>query len=340
MKKENKKKGIAVLLILMMSLFLLTGCGNSNEDELLNNQSNLNQKEEDIDNTIKNETTKKVSSEYYGKFVNYPIDLNNDKDNTNDWKIFYSDENNIFLISADYVLSDSEYLSLDKAGINKVNKFSSMPYSSYIYNVSWKDWDNNTDTANNNGLSDISQSIIDKYMLKTYYDNYKNSSNINVKATASLLNTNNWSRLVDDIYGESAIGSPTLEMWVASWNEKGYTPLYCNNCTAEGYYIGSTDKPETNRLDKISTLDSNGYNDTLYFPHKETYEGCSGYYLASPSANTFNLGGDLKGISPQGIIGNVTYDSCRDGIRPVVALKSNVTIQYESENGVIELICN
>lgn len=33
MKKENLKKGISVLLILMMSLFLLTGCGNSNEDE-------------------------------------------------------------------------------------------------------------------------------------------------------------------------------------------------------------------------------------------------------------------------------------------------------------------
>lgn len=33
MKKENLKKGIAILIILTMSVFLLAGCGNTNEDE-------------------------------------------------------------------------------------------------------------------------------------------------------------------------------------------------------------------------------------------------------------------------------------------------------------------
>ena len=176
-------------------------------------------------------------------------------------------------------------------------------------------------------------------MLKTYYEKYPTSTNNNAKATASLLNTSAWSGLVDDIYAESAIGSPTLEMWVASWNDKGYTPLYCNNCSSEGYFIGTTSMPESTRLD-ITEIEDSGYDDTLYFPYKDSYEGCSGYFLASPSANQYNLSSDLKGISPSGIIGNCEYDSSHYGIRPVVELKSNVTIQYENDLGVIELICN
>ena len=307
-----------------------------------------NNSTKDTDNTeyeissSQQETSKKVSAEYYGKFVNYSIDLNGDRDNTNDWKIFYSDENTIFLISAGYVKSDSEYLRLDDAGMNRVCEFeSNFLYEPYIYNVTWENLDEKIDTFNNNGLADVSQSIVDKYMLKTYYEKYSTSTNNNAKATASLLNTSVWSGLVDDIYAESAIGSPTLEMWVASWNDKGYTPLYCNNCTSEGYCIGTTNMPETTRLDLIETnIENSGYDDTLYFPYKETYEGCSGYFLASPSANQYNLSSDLKGISPSGIIGNCEYNSSHYGIRPVVALKSNVTIQYETDSGVVELICN
>ena len=283
-----KKKiiGVVGIAIIVVMLLFLTGCGNTNE--IPTNQNTLYQNTVESGSSEEESQNKKVSAEYYGKFVNYPIDLNNDKDNTNDWKIFYSDENNIFLISADYVLSESVYLNLESAGMNRVASSTDTPYNSYIYNVNWKD----INKLYNNGLKEIDSSTINKYMLNEYYNNYSNSTNINAKATASLLDTNNWSRLVDDIYGESAIGSPTLEMFVASWNEKGYTPLYCNNCTEEGYYIGLTDKPETTRIDEI---DSNGYNDTLYFPHQETYEGCSGYFLASPSANAFNQSTDLKG---------------------------------------------
>ena len=99
-----------------------------------------NNSTKDTDNTeyeissSQQETSKKVSAEYYGKFVNYSIDLNGDRDNTNDWKIFYSDENTIFLISAGYVKSDSEYLRLDDAGMNRVCEFeSNFLYEPYIY---------------------------------------------------------------------------------------------------------------------------------------------------------------------------------------------------------------
>ena len=328
-----KKKiiGVGIVIIVVILLLFLTGCGSTNETST--NQDNLYQ------NTIKSVSNgeetqnKKVSVEYYGKFVNYPIDLNNDKDNTNDWKIFYSDENNIFLISADYVLSGSEYLTLEKAGMNRVDLSSYPPFNSYIYNVKWED----IDKLYNNGLKEIDSSIINKYMLDEYHNKYPNSTNTNVKATSSLLDTNNWSRLVDDTYGESAIGSPTLEMWVSSWNEKGYTTLYCNNCTELGYFIDVTNIPQKPTVE-LFEQENNGCNDTLYFPHhNETFEGCAGYYLASPSASADYL---LNGIGAAGTIGMLNYESGYYGIRPVVALNSNVTIQYVNDNGVIELICN
>ena len=331
------KKILIVLGILLSITIVATIIIVKNNDE-----TNTSTDNNDIETSdLSQKQTRKASPEDYGKFVNYSIDLNNDKDNTNDWKLFYSDENNIFLISSGYILGDSVYLDLEKAGMNKVHKFtSSFLYESYIHNVNWRNLDEEIDTFKNNGMEDINESIANQYLLKTYYNKYPTSTNNNAKATASLLNTDAWEGLVDDMFTESAIGSPTLEMWVASWNEKGYTPLYCNNCTEEGYCIGLTDNPQSTRLEDIAGLENSGYTDTLYFPYKESYEGCSGYFLASPSASEYDLSSDLKGISPRGIIGNCEYDSSHYGIRPVVALKSNVTIQNENNQGILQLICN
>ena len=49
-----------------------------------------------------------------GSYVEYNVDLNNDNDYTNDWKLFYagneSGKNRLFLIAADYVPTDDENL--------------------------------------------------------------------------------------------------------------------------------------------------------------------------------------------------------------------------------------
>ena len=64
-------------------------------------------------------------------------------------------------------------------------------------------------------------------------------------------------------------------MWVASYNAKGYTPLYTN--TGEtGYYIGNTEG--TTEISYDLTRDVNtGYHDTLYFPHQDSIDDCWGY---------------------------------------------------------------
>ena len=60
-----------------------------------------------------------ITSEDYGKYVNYNVDYDNDRTVSDDWRIFYNDGNNVYLISSDYVALEeyesaiSGYRSLD-----------------------------------------------------------------------------------------------------------------------------------------------------------------------------------------------------------------------------------
>ena len=45
-------------------------------------------------------------------------------------------------------------------------------------------------------------------------------NNLNMKAVLILLDTEVWNDFANGIEGAEAIGGPTLEMFIASWNEK------------------------------------------------------------------------------------------------------------------------
>ena len=63
------------------------------------------------------------------------------------------------------------------------------------------------------------------------------------------------------------------------------------------------------------------YKSTLYFPHKDGYDDCDGYWVASPSAyETFSV----LGVSYYGDVYYNYYDSYYLGVRPLVCLKSNI----------------
>ena len=135
-----------------------------------------------------------------------------------------------------------------------------------------------------------------------------NSTYNNSKCAASLLCTGNWKSFVTT-GGEYAIGGPTLEMWVDSWNErekdaKGFQQLYAvprTDGTPYGYYVG-TSNSATNYSTGLTSVGSEqegkGYYDTLYFPHRTTDAGDldkdnnneyeAAYWLASPSAYPSN----------------------------------------------------
>ena len=251
-----------------------------------------------------------TEASHYGDYVEYNVDLNGDGDITNDWRIFYNNGENIFIIAADYVANTSSYLNNAGTGMST--------YSAYgLY------WISAPSTA-----QDTSQAALFGQTLWTDY-----STNENARCVSTLLNTNNWTGFVDSTYGEYAIGGPTVEMWVASYNAKGYTPLYCNNTNSKGYYIGNSEGT-TDYSYSVTDDSNNGYGDTLYFPHQEAVNDCYSYWLASPSAISTN---GVMRVGCDGYVGDRSYRFSSVGVRPLVSLKSEVKAVQNADTGVWEL---
>ena len=228
------------------------------------------------------------------------------------WKVFYATTDRIYLIASDYV----HYSKLTNAYKNGASCYNTgtHPYSYY-----WASGGTSLETTGRQ----------DGIFMATGYT--LNSSNQNSKCVSGLLNTNNWTNFVDTNYADYAIGGPTLNMYIASWNAKGYTTLYTNTNTY-GYYVGTSANPTTTDVNISS--DTAGYGDTLYYPHQSTYSNCYGYWLAAPSAVT---NGYIMSVYFNGRVGDYIYHYYDFGVRPLVSLKSGVTLQKNSD-GTVTLI--
>lgn len=203
-----------VLLIILVSVVINISIG---ENGLLNKAKGAkenyiiatNEELEKIANididTILNEENKskltlasQITANNYGEKINYNVN------GINDWKIFYKDENDeVFIIA-------SKYLPANKLPV----ECGFGTYSSeYPYRAYWEVAPSFTERWEN------SKKLFkaEFYTLNPKYDNSK--------CVATLLNTENWNSFVNSNYADLAIGTPTLEMWCKSWNEKGYTQL-------------------------------------------------------------------------------------------------------------------
>ena len=236
--------------------------------------------------TLKQEW-KDISKNNYGDYVNYPIDLNKDGNTTNDWKIFYKDNNGyVYLIANNNQNLYTDILTLAGMQESTQNK----------YCVYWK---------NIPQYNEITDFVKTRYKMGWN----KSKTNPNIKSVSQLLNTNNWKNLVNTNYAIDAIGAPTVEMWVESWNEKGYKKLYYNNNGDTGYCVGDVETPTTMHIEGLST------EDTLYFPDYLAY------WLASPAAGHT---GNLLCINNPGIsYAYFQFDYWT--IRPVVCLKNDIS---------------
>ena len=230
-----------------------------------------------------------------------------------EWKVFYATTDRIYLIASDFV----HYSKLTNAYKNGARCYNTdtRPYS-YC-------WEHGSTSLEATGRQD-------GIFMATGYT--LNSSNFNSKCVSGLLNTNNWTDFVDTNYADYAIGGPTLNMYIASWNAKGYTTLYTNTNT-NGYYVGTSANPETIEVDMSNTA---GYGDTLYYPHKSDYSRY-GYWLAAPSASsTYGPYGSV-GVTYYGVVTGADCSNGFFGVRPLVSLKSGVTLQKNSD-GTVTLI--
>ena len=186
----------------------------------------------------------------YGQKVNYSAN------GVDDWKIFYINEerNETFIITSDYLLS------------TKIPTSETGMYIYKSYGVSWQVTPS---------YVEITQDVRDRFMMSWNV----NTTNTNIKCVSRLLDTSAWSGFVTEelkTKGVNAIGSPTLEMFMASWNE-----VYPDNQIT--YYSGVSSggfQLQQNVAYDIGL--SVGKDNSLYLPHLEMVDGCRGFYLSSP----------------------------------------------------------
>ena len=110
-------------------------------------------------------------------------------------------------------------------------------------------------------------------------------------------------------------GAVTGEILMASYNEKYRTNL---KYTSNPYL-------RTNPSDSSSSID------TLYMPHpgSSDYNGCYGYWLASPRAGSAN---DVWLVNCLGLVGYDTSSDSGRGVCPVVSLQSDIQV---TKNGTV-----
>lgn len=235
-----------------------------------------------------------TSAANYGDTVSYSAN------GVNDWKVFYkrtvNGEEYVYLITSNYVprvaLPDSiTGVSISTEGL-----------------IGW-----------NTSLTNISAAnIINSDIWMANWSDY--NSGINAKRASYIASEEYWTDFINTDYKDyviGAIGSPTLEMFVESWNAKGeiyntsaeteYQELKHINSGSTGYIINSQQYGEPINIDDI-----------LYVPAPNA----TGYWLAAPGNTSDNYISVIHVYDNTARIASVT-DIASYHVRPVVCFKAS-----------------
>lgn len=254
----------------------------------------------------------------YGKKVNY------EANGVTDWKVFYIEDDETkpnygctYIITSDYL---NYYEMTDKSPITNLN----MKLYSGNYCLNWSSTTIPKYNANIDLTSDAENGYIgirDMFLLKW---NLSKTFN-NIRCVSALLNTTAWSPFADgtsngkQITNSYAIGSPTADMWVASWNE-----TYPSNS------ITLTVKNAGYEFSRSSVNNS----DKLYFPRSEKIGKCDGYMLASPHSYHQNF---WSYVTYGGTFMRCAYTYETGAVRPVVCLPNGTTLTYDATTGMYNI---
>ena len=255
---------------------------------------------------------------YYGlKVTNYTS-----KNGQNDWRIFYSDGEHIFLITGDYV---------DLSVANRLDSNTGMKKIGTKYIANWSSAPSSLQTNKDKDGNDIDSIVKTRFMATGYT---LNSSNGNSKCVSTLLNASNWESYKDNgDMAEYAIGGSTIKMWMDSWNNLYKDidgELYCNKTNEYGYYVGTSTSNYYHSIDCEVMRKKEGYkNSKLYYPKTSVSDGsgnrrCDRYWIASPSSGYDGF--YVLSVQYYGYVYDDTRDNTATGLRPVVSLNSGIKV--------------
>lgn len=206
---------------------------------------------------------------YYGELVtNYTCP----SEGVETWRIFYADETNIYLIANHYLTQDNIPSSPSGIKIKNIGKGNNG-------NNQFSDIIN--DEVYQNGSAWIIENSKAKNWLSLYLANNPNSVEKNAKSATYLMDTNIWSKYYGGTRAEYAIGTPTLELYCASYKDTHPNKYIEYKCLdSAGYQV------------KWSTQSSYGRSITSVttdFNHIYIYNSDTTFICAPHTTDTFQL---------------------------------------------------
>ena len=244
---------------------------------------------------------------YLGKTIAYGVEYDDASSyGNNEWEIFYADEEHIYIITKGHLASAPLSIT-DKDGkaYNGTSDFTAENLQSKYPAVAQGLLNKTYDPA-------AAGTETDPYLKYS-------STKDNMKATQYLLDSTAWEDYAPEIneFADWAIGGPTFELFVKSYNE---------------YY---SDKEIT-----LETPTSSGYANPL-----QDYDSVptgtflnnfkTTYWLACPSGVQFNMVLQVEGGN-YARVDDLDYGN-KYSLRPLVCLKSNVSITWNDETEQYDL---
>lgn len=280
------------------------------KDDELKYSEDLNENEKTWLNDLGIKENARTAAEKVAKDISYYGEsiTNYTANGVSDWKIFYSDGNNVYLIASDYV--DVDKLPSTSKGKKPENTNSSYPKAATFTNV----------INDYNGSDDITDEKIKKLNNDYFSKEYKIAES-NMKAVAYMLDTNVWSSFKTD-KAEYAIGGPTIEMLMASYSKK-YNVKYMSRAKNKVGYEISADGGENWATYYDMMLSK---SDSLYVI--SSMKNAWAMWIASPSA--YNIYSVMY-VSYSGSVHNSGYSNIHGAFRPIVCLKSNVLLEKDED---------
>ena len=252
-------------------------------------------------------TISKNASKYYGAYVNYTT--TNALSENYKWRIFYATDTNIYLIASDYVsVADLPTTAKGNKPANTDTTYTkAAPFDNIISDYT--------------GSASITLDM--KWFNKDYFDKGYSSTNNNMKAVAYLLDKAIWTDKFKGNGTEYVVGGPSLDMVLTSYNQStNQSNVYQSRAeNSTGYKM--SDDSGTNWKDYMQ--DSSKYltqGDNLYRINSQS-NACA-YWVSSPSANGATY---VVLVSYNGIVGCTYSSTIGIGFRPVVCLKSGISLR-------------
>ena len=238
-------------------------------------------------------------------------------DGVSKWRLFYADENNIYIIADDYIAASDTPKGKNGSSITSISEYK-LGFRNVVNDYTGASW--------------ISQNSKAKKWLNQYLSAYGSNTSINIKAVAYMMDTNVWSIYAGE-KAEYAIGGPTLELFCASYQDT-HTENYVQYTVASeyGFTPGYSMKMSGDSSEYSGGAIGVAVDDYNEIYIKSNKSRAAGMYLASPSATENDT---IIDAYCSGSIYPCAYDGASMGLRPIICLKTDVKLKILDEGILI-----